>query len=291
MIDESKHFQHVSITIGCAFVVLATCFAFCLSAAVPSAHAATKGALIVGKPAAARGNCDAFIGLGKDRLVLAAAKKTVVVRKGKSSKAGKLGQFTKLNCVVVETSKMSKGVNYSWVPVKIPGVAIGYVPFKEVRLMSIDIKTFGMDLSKPENVRRAKACRYGIPYIGLRWSSKTNSLKAGMNCNMYAGRCLRQAGVNIPAKKSTLENLSKLGKAIKRSELKPGDLIGYSVKKAPSKGKKDTRKVNHVAIYIGSGLLINSSGRQGTKYPTGGIRISMLDYRTPAPFVFRSIIK
>ena len=61
-----------------------------------------------------------------------------------------------------------------------------------------------------------------------------------------------------------------MGRAIKSSEMRPGDLIFY----ANSSGT-----INHVAIYIGGGRVVHASS------PTQGIRIDKYNYRTPCKYV------
>ena len=57
-----------------------------------------------------------------------------------------------------------------------------------------------------------------------------------------------------------------MGKALKFSEMRPGDLVFY----ANSKGT-----INHVGIYIGNGQIVNAASRRS------GIKISTWNYRTP----------
>ncbi len=57
-----------------------------------------------------------------------------------------------------------------------------------------------------------------------------------------------------------------MGKAVKSSEMRPGDLVFY----ANSKGT-----INHVGIYIGNGQIVNVASRRS------GIKISTWNYRTP----------
>ena len=57
-----------------------------------------------------------------------------------------------------------------------------------------------------------------------------------------------------------------MGRAVKSSEMKPGDLVFY----AGSSGV-----VNHVAMYIGDGQVIHA------RSPKRGITITDMYYRTP----------
>ena len=57
-----------------------------------------------------------------------------------------------------------------------------------------------------------------------------------------------------------------MGKPVKSSEMRPGDLIFY----ANSGGT-----VNHVAMYIGNGQIVHAASKKS------GIKISTWNYRTP----------
>jgi len=230
------------------------------------------------------GNCDKFIGLDKNTLVLAKAKKLVRVYKSAAKDSKVLGRFSKNNCIVVDTSKMKRGVNYEFLKVKLKGKHRAYVLTDNVKLIKLDTKTFGLDQTIKQNRMRAAACRKGLPYLGINYNHSGSTMKTGMSCNKFVWQCLRSSGLKMSKKSRSLTGLAKVGKGIKRNQLKPGDIVLYR----PS---SRSHIPSHAALYIGKGLIINSSGAQGNKYPAGGFRISHLDYRTPAPFIFRRVYR
>ena len=97
----------------------------------------------------------------------------------------------------------------------------------------------------------------GNPYV---WGG--TSLTKGADCSGYVQSIFKKYGVYLPR---TSREQARCGTKISAANAKPGDLFFY--------GKRGT--VNHVAIYIGGGLVINASN------PRSGIKISNAFYRTP----------
>lgn len=72
--------------------------------------------------------------------------------------------------------------------------------------------------------------------------------KAGIDCSGFVRHTMKQAfRVNLP--RSTAEQKT-IGRSIKKSELRPGDLVFF-------------RKNHHVGIYIGKGRFVHSSTSRG----------------------------
>ena len=272
-IKQSKRIMAIAFLCA-ALIALATCLAPAKAHAAAAEHANTSGntSLVA---VAKSGNCDKFIGLKSYQWVMAIAKSPVKVHKSASNSSSVIGKFKRNCAVVVDTSKMKAGKDYKWLKVKLKGSARGYIPTSKVRLKVLDTKTFGLDTSTKEGARRLKICSCGLPYIGTTYKSSGKSMKTGLACPLFAKKCLRKGG--IKATKAKVSYFAKFGKAEKRSDLKPGDLVLYS----PS---DKTKKPSHVTIYIGNDFIINSSAFQGKTYPSGGIRISHIDYRKPIMF-------
>ena len=227
------------------------------------------------------GNCDEFIGLSKNYWVMATAKKKVYVYESPSTDSKVLGKFTKNNCVVVNTNGMKKGTRYTWLKVWLKKKC-GYVQLKNVTLGKLDKVNFGLSANSKQNLQRIQICRFGIPYMGTKFVLGGSSLTKGIDCSTFARKAMRNAGVMVSSSALAV-NLSNTGKAIKRSQLKPGDMVFYY------HDAKD-RRIGHCAIYIGEGYIINASGHQGKVYPSGGIRISRIDYRSPTAVKFRNLV-
>jgi len=84
-------------------------------------------------------------------------------------------------------------------------------------------------------------------YIGTRYKYGANSRHA-VDCSSFVQRVFKQVHTKLPR---TSREQAKVGKRVKKSELKPGDLVFFSSKK--------TRGVAHVGIYIGGGKFIHAS--------------------------------
>jgi len=92
------------------------------------------------------------------------------------------------------------------------------------------------------------------PYVwgGGRNQGDINARK--FDCSSYVRWAYSSAGVDLgPVSATTTDTLVKLGKVVKVSEMKRGDVIFF-----------DTYKINgHVAIYLGDGKFLNDSSSQG----------------------------
>jgi hypothetical protein len=229
-----------------------------------------------------KGNCDDYIGLSGSYWVLATAKKTVKVYKKADTGSKVLGKFTKNNCIVVNTSGMKKGVNYRWLKVYLKNKKTGYIKTSRVTLDKLNIKNFGLKKNSRKNKQRIQICRYALPYMGTNFVLGGSSLTRGIDCSTLARKAMRNAGVKVSSNALAV-NLSNMGKKIKRSQLKPGDMVFYY-------DSAKVKRIGHCAIYIGNGYIINASGAQGHYYPSGGIRISKIDYRTPTAVKFRNLV-
>ena len=93
---------------------------------------------------------------------------------------------------------------------------------------------------------------------------------SGLVCWAY-----RQAGHNISG---TSRSLSKMGRQVSLSEIKPGDLVFYS----------GSGGINHVTMYIGGGYVVSASGPGSSATPNNmgmyssgksGVRTHVVDYR------------
>lgn len=109
---------------------------------------------------------------------------------------------------------------------------------------------------------RVDLCQFAKQYLGNPYVWGGTSLTNGADCSGFVLSVFKQYGVTLPHSSVAQSNM---GTAIDVSELQPGDLIFYA------KGGR----VNHVAIYIGSGQVIHASS------PKTGIKISSYNYRTP----------
>lgn len=96
----------------------------------------------------------------------------------------------------------------------------------------------------------------GTPY---RWGSTSRS-NGGYDCSGFVTYVYRKAGVKLPR---TSREMSGHGQAVSKSSMKPGDLVFFHTGRS--------RRVNHVAMYIGNGKIVHSSSGQG------GVRIDSIN--------------
>ncbi len=117
---------------------------------------------------------------------------------------------------------------------------------------------------------RINLVNYSKQFIGNPYVWGGTSLTKGCDCSGYVQQIFRKYNISLPR---TSREQAKCGTKISASDAKPGDLFFY--------GKGGV--VNHVAIYIGGGQVINASN------PRSGIKISNAFYRTP--YSVRRVIK
>jgi cell wall-associated NlpC family hydrolase len=74
-----------------------------------------------------------------------------------------------------------------------------------------------------------------------------NSADGGFDCSGFVGHVYRQTlGIALPR---TARDISKVGKPVGQSELRPGDLVFYNTLRA---------SFSHVGIYVGDGKFVHS---------------------------------
>ncbi|MEX2462369.1 MAG: C40 family peptidase [Paenibacillaceae bacterium] len=89
----------------------------------------------------------------------------------------------------------------------------------------------------------------GKKYIGAAYdfgaqSGKTNAF----DCSSFTQFVFKKAGISLPR---SSKQQSKVGSYVRRSQLKPGDLVFFY------------KPVHHVAIYIGNGKILHTYGKPG----------------------------
>lgn len=232
--------------------------------------------------ASKKGNLDAYIGLPKSQLVIATAKRKVYVYKRKSTGSKRLTYFQARSSIVVDTSKLKKGTSQRWLKVKLKGKKRGYIQLSKVKLSVLDTSGFGMGEIVANKARRAKVCQTALKYLGTPHRSAKRadqSLKNGISCNHFAYQMYKKCGIATDGYE--VAQLAGSGVETTRQALLPGDLVCYT---------NATKKISHVAIYLGNGFVINASGKYGKTYPYGGVRISRIDFRSTAGMRYRNVI-
>lgn len=114
---------------------------------------------------------------------------------------------------------------------------------------------------------RSRIVNYAMKFLGNPYVWGGTSLTKGADCSGFTMSVMKNFGISLPHYSGSQ---AKSGKRIKSSEMRPGDLVFYG----NSRGR-----INHVAMYIGNGQVINAASRRS------GIKISTWNYRTPTCIV------
>ena len=110
---------------------------------------------------------------------------------------------------------------------------------------------------------RVDLVQYAKQFIGNPYVWGGTSLTNGADCSGFTMSIYKKYGVSLPHHAASQ---ARLGTKISISEVQPGDLVFYA----------KNGSINHVAIYIGGGQVVHASS------PKTGIKISSINYRTPA---------
>ena len=103
----------------------------------------------------------------------------------------------------------------------------------------------------------------GFTLVGTPYRYGGSSTKTGFDCSGFVGFVFRkEAGIELP--RSTREMINLDAPRIKRSELKPGDVVFFN--------NRGRGRVSHAGIYIGDDQFIHSSSSR-----SGGVRVDSLD--------------
>ena len=118
-----------------------------------------------------------------------------------------------------------------------------------------------------ENDLRSEIVEYALQFVGNRYKYGGTNPNTGVDCSGFTSYVLRNAaGVQLPHSSA---GQSRMGRVVKSSEMRPGDIICYA----------SGKKINHVALYIGNGKIVHASTEKT------GIKVSRWNYRTPAKIV------
>lgn len=225
-----------------------------------------------------------YIGKSKKYTVLAynKSKKRVYIYAKANTRSKCYGSLGYGDAVIVNTSRLKKNKKYAWLPIYLnnrkskKGPATAYVTIKNMQLELLNTKTF----SKNKTIDRA--IKTGMSYLGTPFELGSSSLSGRIDCANFVVQCFRRAGRNLCSWAHT-DNLQQVSREIfwhRRNKLlsakqlrylKPGDLLFYF-------GEDTHGPIDHVAIYIGKGFMINASGHYGKTYPMGGITIKRVQY-------------
>lgn len=110
---------------------------------------------------------------------------------------------------------------------------------------------------------RVSLVQYAKQFIGNPYVWGGTSLTNGADCSGFTMSIFKKYGVSLPHHAASQ---AQLGTKVTLAEAQPGDLVFYA----------KNGSINHVGIYIGNGQIVHASS------PKTGIKISNVNYRTPA---------
>ena len=105
--------------------------------------------------------------------------------------------------------------------------------------------------------------QYAKQFIGNPYVWGGTSLTSGADCSGFTMSVFKKYGISLPHHAASQ---AQMGTKVSLADAQPGDLVFYA----------KNGKINHVAIYIGGGQVVHASS------PKTGIKISSVNYRTPA---------
>ena len=105
--------------------------------------------------------------------------------------------------------------------------------------------------------------QYAKQFIGNPYVWGGTSLTSGADCSGFTMSIFKKYGISLPHHAASQ---AQMGTKVSLADAQPGDLVFYA----------KNGKINHVAIYIGGGQVVHASS------PKTGIKISSVNYRTPA---------
>lgn len=156
----------------------------------------------------------------------------------------------------------------SWVKVQFDET-IGYIA-KHLVKVQYNLKTAVKAEVYTTDPLRAKVVTTAKKYLGLKYVWGGNSLKSGVDCSGFVREVFEECGIDISDIPRTTKGMvkvsSSVGKKIKKAKLQPGDWIFYG---------NEEGVVDHVAMYIGDGQVIQARGK------AYGVVITSMYYRTP----------
>jgi cell wall-associated NlpC family hydrolase len=115
-----------------------------------------------------------------------------------------------------------------------------------------------IDASITATSRGSQVISIGKNYLGrpYQFGAKAGQTRT-FDCSSFTQYVFKRVGVNLPR---TSKQQSHVGSYVSRSNLRTGDLVFFSIPGKPG-------VINHVAIYMGNGNLLQT-------YGAGGVRIT-----------------
>lgn len=152
----------------------------------------------------------------------------------------------------------------NWICIRVDNdyafVAKEYVTEQYSLKRAVKVGTVSASQSGGISAGQASIAEYAKQFLGNRYVWGGASLTGGTDCSGFTMALYRKFGHYLPHNAAAQAGVTR-----SVSSPKPGDLFFYS----------NGSRINHVAMYIGSGLVIHASN------PSDGIKISNAYYRRP----------
>lgn len=149
---------------------------------------------------------------------------------------------------------------------------IGYIETKYITLNEPEIEVKPTNELEAEEVEKKlekgeEVVKFALQYVGNPYRYGGTSLTKGTDCSGFSSSVYKNFGINI--QRSSRSQYASNGKAVKKEDLKPGDLVFYGY----------NGSVSHVAIYMGDNKIVHASTTKT------GICISPLQQRGGMPYI------
>ncbi|MDO7904909.1 C40 family peptidase [Paenibacillus sp. JX-17] len=128
---------------------------------------------------------------------------------------------------------------------------IGFGAVSMINAPAAQAATASVSSTKGQNVVNYGKKFMGTPY---KFGASTNTTK-NFDCSSFMKYIFKKYGVSLPR---TSAAQSKVGKAVSKANLKPGDLVFFS-----SGSRANGKNVTHVAVYAGNGKILHTYGKPG----------------------------
>lgn len=189
----------------------------------------------------------------KQNLTLDFVKKVIAKEKISKSALKKAGGYEKIEESLSDFVCIYVDDEYAF-------VAKEYVKQQYSLKRAVKAKTVKASKSSGVSSGQASIVEFAKKFLGNRYVWGGSSLTGGTDCSGFTMSLYAHYGYFLPHNAAAQAGVTR-----KVSSPKPGDLFFYS----------NGSRINHVAMYIGGGMVIHASN------PTDGIKISNAYYRQP----------
>jgi cell wall-associated NlpC family hydrolase len=189
------------------------------------------------------------------------SKDNVTIRRGPSTSSGKVTMVSAGTYVTVLDQESG------WYKLKFPKGTVGWVRGDMLKPLAAQAVARASSRSRRSNYVAAKSPAKKVTayapatslalldtaysMLGVRYRYGAAS-RSATDCSGFTTQVFARHGIKLPR---TSREQSKVGTAVSKSNLKPGDLVFFRT--------RGSSRVSHVGIYVGNGKFIHSSSGKG----------------------------